>query len=72
MNNYELEAYNDLRALAIKTNRQIKELSNGCDNDNPIDVDMLKTTKAMFYEQAIEIFKKYSKKSKTNKHKEAN
>ncbi len=59
MSDKECKAYYELRKLALRTKRSIKELKEDCDLANPVDMDMLKTTKAMFYEEAIEIFKKY-------------
>jgi len=59
MSEAESKAYREIRKLAIKTNKQIRELKKECDRDCPVDMDMLKTTKAMFYEDCISIFKKY-------------
>lgn len=59
MSDNEELAFRAIRKLAIKTNKQLKQLKKDTDRSNPVDVDILKTTKAMFYEQVIEIFKKY-------------
>jgi hypothetical protein len=59
MSEAQAEAYKEIRKLAAKTNRQLKELKKNSSQDNPVDMDMIKTTKAMFFEECIEIFKKY-------------
>lgn len=59
MSEAEVQAYKEIRKLALKTNKQLKELKKNSCRDNPVDMDMIKTTKAMFYEECIEIFKKY-------------
>ena len=43
----------------MKINKHLKESKKNSDRDNPVDMDMIKTTKAMFFEECIEIFKKY-------------
>lgn len=60
MSETEAKAYKEIRKLAIKTRKQIKELKANSNRDNPVDIDMIKTTKAMFYEECIEIFKKHN------------
>lgn len=59
MSEKENKAFRELYKLAKKTNKQVRELKRNSDKKNPVDMDVLKTTKAMFYEKAIEIFKKY-------------
>jgi len=59
MSEKDVKAFKELRKLAIKASKQIKELKASSDRENPVDMDILKTTKAMFYEEAIAIFKKY-------------
>lgn len=59
MSEAETQVYKEIRKLALKTNKQLKELKKNSCRDNPVDMDMIKTTKAMFYEECIEIFKKY-------------
>lgn len=59
MSEAQVEAYKEIRKLAVKTNRQLKELKKNSSRDNPVDMDMIKTTKAMFFEECIEIFKKH-------------
>jgi len=59
MSEAQAKAYKEIRKLAVKTNRQLKELKKNSNRDNPVDMDMIKTTKAMFYEECIEIFKKH-------------
>jgi hypothetical protein len=59
MSEAQAEAYKEIRKLAAKTNKQLKELKKNSSRDNPVDMDMIKTTKAMFYEECIEIFKKH-------------
>ena len=54
----ESQAYKEVRKLAIRTSKQLKELKNNSDRDNPVDMDMIKTTKAMFYEECVAILKK--------------
>lgn len=66
VSDYEEMAYKEIRKLALKTNKQIKQLKKDTDRANPVDVDILKTTKAMFYERVIEIFKKYESKQEEN------
>ena len=60
MSDSETQAYKEIRKLAVKTSKQIRELKNNSNRDNPVDIDMIKTTKAMFYEECIEIFKKHN------------
>jgi len=55
----QAEAYKEIRKLAVKTNKQLKELKKNSNRDNPVDMDVIKTTKAMFFEECIEIFKKH-------------
>lgn len=59
MSEAESKAYKELRKLAIRTSKQLKGLKENSDCDNPVDMDMIKTTKAMFYEECITIFKKH-------------
>lgn len=59
MSEAESKIYKELRELALETHRQLKELRKNSDRDNPLDMDMIKTTKAMFYEECISIFKKH-------------
>ena len=59
MSEAQVEAYKEIRKLAVKTNRQLRELKKNSNRDNPVDMDMIKTTKAMFFEECIEIFKKH-------------
>ena len=59
MSETQTEAYKEIRKLAVKTNKQLKELKKNSNRDNPVDMDMIKTTKAMFFEECIEIFKKH-------------
>lgn len=59
MSETKAEAYKEIRKLAVKTNKQLKELKKNSNRDNPVDMDMIKTTKAMFFEECIEIFKKH-------------
>lgn len=55
MNSQDCE---QIRKIAIRTNKKIKELMKDNDTENPVDADILKTTKAMFYEEVIHILKK--------------
>ena len=59
MSENQAEAYKEIRKLAVKTNKQLKELKKNSNRDNPVDVDMIKTTKAMFFEECVEIFKRH-------------
>lgn len=59
MSKAQAEAYKEIRKLAVKIDKQLKELKKNSNRDNPVDMDVLKTTKAMFFEECIEIFKKY-------------
>jgi hypothetical protein len=59
MSENQAEAYKEIRKLAVKTNKQLKELKKNSNRDNPVDMDMIKTTKAMFFEECIEIFKRH-------------
>lgn len=65
MSELESKAYNEIRKLAIRTSKQLKELKKNSNRDNPVDMDMIKTTKAMFYEECIAIFKKHKEKNKS-------
>jgi len=59
MSKAQAEAYKEIRKLAAKIDKQLKELKKNSNRDNPVDMDVLKTTKTMFFEECIEIFKKY-------------
>ena len=59
MSETKAEAYKEIRKLAVKTNKQLKELKKNSNRDNPVDMDMIKTTKAMFFEECVEIFKRH-------------
>ena len=58
MSEQESQYYREIRKLAVKTSKQLKELKKNSDRDNPVDMDMIKTTKAMFYEECVAILKK--------------
>ena len=58
MSEQESQYYREIRKLAVKTSKQLKELKKNSDRDNPVDMDMIKTTKAMFYEECVSILKK--------------
>lgn len=58
MSDNESQSYREIRKLAVKTSKQLKELKKNSDRNNPVDIDMIKTTKAMFYEECIYILKK--------------
>ena len=59
MSENQAEAYKEIRKLAVKTNKQLKELKKNSNRDNPVDMDVIKTTKAMFFEECVEIFKRH-------------
>jgi|LSQX01.2.fsa_nt_gb hypothetical protein len=49
-----------IKKLLKKTHEQLKiiEQQNDKKKKSPVDIDMVKTVKAMFYEKTFEIFKK--------------
>ena len=58
MSEQESKYYREIRKLAVRTYKQLKELKENSNRDNPVDMDMIKTTKAMFYEECISILRK--------------
>lgn len=56
--NYKSKAYDDLLKVIKQTAKQLRELEKSTNRDNPVDVDILKTIKAMNYELVYEIVKK--------------
>ena len=46
---------NSIIKVIRKTRKEIKEMMDGRDFKNPVDIDMLKTKKAMAYEKIIEL-----------------
>lgn len=44
------EKYDKLREQYLKHRKKLIALRKNCDRDNPIDMDIVRTTKAMFYE----------------------
>lgn len=53
----KLDRYKKIRKLARKTKKQLDELAKNTDRDNPVDVDIIQTYKAMFYVEVAEILK---------------
>lgn len=53
------EKYNAILELAKSTSKRVGELERA--SQDPVDVDIVKTVKAMFYEQVLEILKKGGK-----------
>lgn len=52
------EKYEKIVEEAKKTRKQLKELHKEAGTfENPVNTDLVKTTKAMFYERVLEILK---------------
>lgn len=52
------EKLEKIKTEARKTIKQLKELHKDTGTyDKPVDIDMVKTTKAMFYENVLEILR---------------
>ena len=58
------DAYDELKHKMLVTRKKIKAQMENKDRSNPIDIDIVKSLKAMYYEQALEVFRKESKISK--------
>lgn len=66
-NIYE-KAYHNLREEMVKVYKEVEGIQkNAGDYSNPVDTDMVKTTKAMFYEKALEILRKVKREEKNAK-----
>ena len=50
-------AFDEILSLARNTNKELKEIKKDTDLSKPIKLDVLKTTKAMFYEQCVHVIK---------------
>lgn len=56
------QAFNEIRKEAKKFCLQVKEIQKGTgDYNKPVNSDLVKTTKAMFFEKTLEILRKYKK-----------
>ena len=55
------EAFDLIYDKARKTNKKIKQIKKDTSLSKPINVDVLKSTKAMFYEDIVVILKSYAK-----------
>ena len=64
MSSLKEKAYDELKHRMLVTRRKIKAQVKDKDRSNPIDIDIVKSLKAMYYEQALEVFRKESKISK--------
>lgn len=53
----EINAFRKIKKITSQTNRQLKGIKKDCDRSNPVDMDIIKTTKAMYYEQVIEVLR---------------
>lgn len=52
------EKYENIKEIVKDTRKQLKELYKDAGTyDNPVDIDMVKTTKAMAYERILEVLK---------------
>ena len=56
------EVFEEIREEAKKTHLKVKEIQKDTgDYNKPVNSDLVKTTKAMFYEKTLEILRKYKK-----------
>lgn len=52
------EKYKMIKKEAKETNKKLKKLQEDLGTfDNPVEIDLIKTTKAMFYEKVVEILR---------------
>lgn len=52
------EKYEKIKEIMKSTRKQLKELHKDAGTfENPVDIDMVKTTKAMAYEKILEVLK---------------
>ena len=57
------EAFEAIYSLARETATQLKELQENLgDYSKPVNADLIKTTKAMFYEKTLEILRQLKEK----------
>lgn len=60
----EKEAFKKIYNIAKKYKKEVKVLNSTGTYDDPIDADMVKTKKAMFYEEVIEVLYEWKKRNK--------
>lgn len=60
----EEKTFNELYNIFIETNNKIKTIKNDKNIEKPVDIDIIKTIKAMFYQESLEVFKKYKNKKR--------
>ena len=52
------QKYENIKQKAKETNKKLKELQKDLGTyENPVEIDLVKTTKAMFYEEVLEILR---------------
>ena len=58
----KVDAFEEIRDEALKTAKKLKELHKDSGTyKTPVNTDLVKTTKAMFYEKTVEILRKVRK-----------
>ena len=57
----KVEAFDLIYSKAKQVNKKIKQIKKDTSLSKPINVDVLKSTKAMFYEDIVVILKSYAK-----------
>lgn len=52
------QKYENIKQKAKEINKKLKELQKDLGTyENPVEIDLVKTTKAMFYEEVLEILR---------------
>jgi hypothetical protein len=57
----KVEGYDAIKKIIGRTHKKLKAIKQNCDRDNPIDMDLMKTEKAMVYELIKEVINKVNR-----------
>lgn len=57
----KIEGYDAIKKIISRTHKKLKAIKQNCDRDNPIDMDLMKTEKAMVYELIKEVINKVNR-----------
>lgn len=60
----KLELLRQIIKVLKETNTLVKNEMNGKDRDNPVNIEIIRTLKANFYEDVMELYRKYGKSRK--------
>lgn len=53
------KSFDEIYCLAKETSKRLREIKKDTTLSKPIELDVLKTEKAMFYENCVAVFKAY-------------